>query len=268
MSKLKNAPVFLTAAQVTHNTVLAMDDFIADLQEGFRKLGYSDYQEIKLKRFELATEAAGNFQLKSDNAKQHVFCNPERSECFVVEPTRIYFCVTQYDVFEVFCNQFKQGLSLLHEKISLAYSESVSMRMLDAILPAEGQSLALFLVPELCGLPNRVTKPGWSALHSGQESTFEKKSQLPLHKLAVRTFIYHGELALPPDILTLRLKLPSKFSGINAVHAVLDCDAAVEERSEQFDIDGIIGRLRALKDDLRELFLMSVTSDALEEWGK
>ena len=259
MPKLKNAPVFFTAAQVTHNPVLSLDDFVPRLQEAFRAIGFSGYQGYVQTRFELVAEP-GDVQVKTNDAKQHVFSNFPNTACFVVETNRFFYCVTDYDVFDTFRLVFMSGLTILNTVLKLDFYERVSMRLLDAVVPKEN-TLRFYLIPELLGLPNRVSQAGWAALHSGQESTFKTNN----HQLAARTLIHHGKLALPPDIDVFNLQLPAKFRGINSVHAVLDCDAMVASRNK-FDVDQIAGHLRALKDDLRTLFEMSVTASALEEW--
>jgi uncharacterized protein (TIGR04255 family) len=260
MPKLKNAPVFFTAAQVTHNPVLSVDGFVTGLQETFRGIGFSGYQEYMQRRFELVARDAA-FQLKTEDTKQHVFSNFNRTACFVVEASRIFYCVTEYDVFEVFRKEFERGLQIVSAALKLEYYERVSMRLLDAVIPNDN-NLAVYLVPELLGLPNRISHNGWAALRSGQESTFETSS----HQLALRTFIHHGSLALPPDIQVFDLQLPLKFREINSIHAVLDCDAMLQCRNK-FNVNEIAGHLRALKDDLGALFEMSVTAKALKEWN-
>ena len=264
MPKLKNAPVFFTAAQVTHNPVLALDGFVtSSLQEAFRVIGFSGYREHVQRRFELAgTEASGEVQVKIDDAKQHVFSNFNSTACFVVEPSRVFYCVTEYDVFDAFKKEFMGGLQIVNAALKLDFYERVSMRLLDAVVPKQGSSLGDYLVTELLGLPNRISQNDWAAQHSGQESTIKAKN----HQLTVRTLIHNGGLALPPDIQVFNLQLPTKFRNINSTHAVLDCDAMIERR-HKFDIDQIAGHLRALKDDLRTLFEISVTANALTEWN-
>lgn len=262
MPKLKNAPVFLTAAQVTHNPVLALESFLPNLQERFRALGFPDYQLRQQQRFALSSELGDELQVKVDVSKQYAFSNFERTACFIVEPARIFFCVTNYDVFTVFRQQFIDGLELVHSVIKLDYFENVSMRMLDAIVP-DSRNLGFFLVPELLGLPNRIAEPSWSVLHSGQESAFRSKS----HQLKARTFIHNGRLALPPDIQMIKLALLPKFNGVDAVHAVLDSDATLQCR-EPFDVQKIGNSLLGLKNDLKLLFDISVTDAAKEEWNK
>ena len=262
MPKLKNAPVFLTAAQVTHNPVLALESFVTSLQEAFRVAGFSNYREHTQRRFELDAEALGGVQVKSEDAKQYVYSNFNRTACFIVESSRIFYCVTDYDVFEGFKHEFMRGLQIINSVLKLEYYERVSMRLRDAVVPKQDSDLAAYLVTELLGLPNRMRQNGWGVQLSGQESTFKTKN----HQLTMRTLIHNGSLALPPDIQVFNLQLPSKFKGINSTHAVLDCDAMIEGR-DKFDIQQIAGHLRALKDDLRTLFEMSVTENALKEWN-
>lgn len=260
--KLANAPVFLTAAQVRHNPVLALNDYAAALQEQFRKIGFSDYKVRIQTGFAIDMSGPAGLQVKTENSHQHSYLNRAGSAGFVLENSRLYFQVTEYDVFDSFRDDFLKGLDLLHATVTLEYIDSVSMRLLDAIVPVDGEELSLYLAKELLGIGQVLDEPTWQLTHSAAEATIST----PEHRIVVRTLARNGKLAVPPDLNIEGMKIMPRFSDIEGVHAILDTDCLHESRSD-FDVAKISSRLRLLKDDLRSTFQSAVTKHALGAWS-
>lgn len=261
-AKLANAPVFLTAVQVRHNPVLALDDYAKALQEQFRKIGYPDYKVRVQSEFEIDVSTPSGMKVKSQESRQHSYLNRAGSACFVLENSRLYFQVTEYDVFDTFRDEFLKGLGLLHSIVTLDYVDSVSMRLLDAIVPAEKEDLSAYMAKELLGIGEVLEDPTWGIMHSASEATIRTSE----HRVIVRTLARHGKLSVPPDLNIQGMQLTPRFSEVNGVHAILDSDCAFESRSN-FDLADISSRLRLLKDDLRTTFQAAVTKYALDRWS-
>lgn len=260
--KLANAPVFLTAAQVRHNPILALDDYAAALQEQFRKIGFPDYKVRVQSGFEIDVSSPSGLQVKSQESRQHSYLNRTGSACFVLENSRLYFQVTDYDVFGTFRDAFLDGLGLLNSIVTLDYIDSVSMRLLDAIAPGSEEELSAYMVKELLGIGEMLDKPDWKLTHSATETTIQTSE----HRVVVRTLARHGKLSIPPDLNIQGMQIMSRFSEIDGVHAILDTDCIFESRRD-FDLSEISSRLRLLKDDLRTTFQAAVTEHALDRWS-
>lgn len=260
--KLRNAPVFLTAAQIRHNPILSFDGYAAPLQEQFRKMGYPDYRVRAQPGFEVDVSSSSGIQVKAQETRQHSYLNRSGSACFVLENSRLYFQVTEYDVFDTFRSEVVRGLELLHSVVALDYIDSVSMRLLDAIVPSEHEDLSDYVAKELLGIGKVLDDATWRIIHSA----FEANIRTPEHKIVVRTLARRGKLATPPDLNIEGMKLMPRFAEINSVHVVLDTDCVYEQR-DPFDVSNVSRRLRLLKDDLRTTFHAAVTKDALARWS-
>ncbi|KAF1694206.1 hypothetical protein CSC62_12090 [Pseudoxanthomonas jiangsuensis] len=261
-AKLANAPVFLTAAQVRHNPILAVDSYAAALQEQFRKIGFTDYKVRVQAGFEIDVSNPLVPVVKQQESRQHSYINRTGSACFVLENSRLFFQVSDYDIFDTFRDDFLKGLDLLHSTVTLDYVDSVSMRLLDAIVPDKGEELANYLAKELLGIGQVLEQPNWGVSHSASESVL----QTPEHKIFVRTLARHGKLSVPPDLNIAGMNMMPRFSAIEGVHLILDTDCAFESRTD-FDLPEISSRLRLLKDDLRTTFQAAVTTHALDRWS-
>lgn len=260
--KLSNAPVFLTAAQVRHNPILALDSYAAALQEQFRKFGFSDYKARVQSEFELDVSNPAGLKVKTQESRQHSFLNRAGNACFVLDSSRLYFQVTDYDVFETFRDQFLRGLDVLHSLVTLDYIDSVSMRLLDAIVPDSTEALSSYVVKELLGISEVLDQPHWAIAHSATETVIKT----PEHRVVVRSLARLGKVAVPPDLNIEGMKIMPRFSVVDGVHALLDTDCVFENRMD-FDQSEISNRLRLLKDDLRTTFHAAVTKHARDRWS-
>jgi uncharacterized protein (TIGR04255 family) len=260
--KLANAPVFLTAAQVKFNPILSFEDYAPALQEKFRKIGFPDYKARVQAGFEINISAPSAVKVSPQETRQHSFLNRDGSACFVIENSRIYFQVTEYNVFETFRDQFIQGLELVHAMVSLDFVDGVSMRLLDAIVPPAEESLSDFLVQELLGIGEALNQDTWAINHSATEASIKT----PEHTIVIRTLMRYGKISVPPDLNIAGLNLNPRFLAVEGVHAVLDTDCIFSQR-EGYDASLIAARLRLLKDDLRTIFESAVKAHAIEFWS-
>ena len=260
--KLANAPVFLTAAQARHNPILSLEDYAVPLQEQFRKMGFPDYKVRVQSGFEIDISNSVGAKVKSQETRQHSYLNRAGRAGFVLENSRLYFQVTEYDVFDVFRTEFLKGLELLHSVVTLDYIDALSMRLLDAVSPSEDESLSNYLAKELLGVGEVLEQETWRITHNASETSITT----PEHKIVFRALARNGKLSVPPDLNILGMKLMPRFSSIEGVHAVLDTDCVYDTR-EAFDLDIVSTRLRLLKDDLRTTFQAVVTDHALNSWS-
>lgn len=257
---LNRAPVYFAAAQVRHNPVAAITNdpaIRARIQEAFRALGYSDQQELK--QGILLEVAGANVQL--DQAPQLLCMNAAKTSAIVVQNDRYWLQTTHYLDFEAFKTAFLNGLQALHEVVKLDYVDAVSMRMLDAIVPNDGETLQQYLPPELLGLDDWAEKRNWRLVHQGAEHVFLTEN----HRVIFRCVRRPGEIGFPPDSVPVGMELLDRHKEIQRAHAVLDTDVALEQRHE-IDVDLVGQQLIAVKKDLSQCFENVVLPYALEQW--
>lgn len=267
--KMKSAPVYFTIAQVRHNPILSMGNYLPQIQERMRKAGYPDFERrvtIALNLVAAAPNAESNHPKESmpsaQQVERYVFFNADRTRNFLVEAGALSFQTTDYGSFETFSEEFFEGMTIVHDVVSLAYAERVGIRYLDAVVPKEGEKgLPKYLIPQVLGLaktlPDKI-----NVTLSFTETHFQARTG----RVLARTIIQNGPLGFPLDLQPVGMALASKFAGVKGVHAILDTDASYEVRQD-FDMAKLLECLKGLHDDIRVAFDATVTPHALKTWN-
>jgi len=266
-TKMTNAPVYFTLAQVRHNPVLSLDSYVPGIQESLRKAGYPDFQRAMVVAFNLGNLApavggdAKHEQPPQLRFERLTFSNMERTRGFILDQNSLSFQSTDYDTFESFSGAFLMGLGIVHQAVSLGFSERVGIRYLDAVVPEGGEKeLQKYLVPEVLGLASRLGDEV-SVLHSFSETQI----RTPVGNVLSRAIIQNGSLGFPPDLQPIGLEVADRFKKISGVHAIIDTDGSSEAR-EPFDLNTLKGKLQALHDEIIKVFEATVTAHALNFW--
>ncbi|MBE9061009.1 TIGR04255 family protein [cf. Phormidesmis sp. LEGE 11477] len=257
--KMNLAPVFYTLAQVQFNPIAQMSVYVDRVQEHLRRNGFPDFREENL--FELAIRRLDEPQ-PDVRPQKHVrwsFTNTQRTEGYLLLSNALVFHTTKYDTFTKFLEKTILGLNLIHETVELAYVEKIGLRYLDAIVPAEDDTLQQYLNPSLMGFS---ANPEGCLGHSYTETV----TGIAGGNLSVRAVITDGSLALSPDLTPLQLELQPRFKEVNRRNAVLDADYCVVKRSN-FDLVEIQEQLTRSHDIITETFKISVTDYARERWA-
>lgn len=259
-TKLANAPVYLTLAQVKFNHLLALEKYAVDIQESFRGLGYPDYRKAIVQTFDLnlAGPTEGQVVPVAPTA-QYIFCNIEKTLGFNLQQDSITYFATDYDVFESFSDTLLQGLEIVHSAVGgLSYTDRVGVRYLDAVYPEPHEKLADYLQPPVLGLFDKI---GGQLSHS----FFETSNRVGPTGIVARVIVQPGKIAVPPDLQPLPLVIAKKFQEIDGIHATLDNDGAIESRS-RYDASILRTNLFAIHDEIEKVFKMTVTPYALQKW--
>ena len=262
--KMTHAPVYYVIAQVRHNPVLSLSAYAAEIQERMRKVGFPDYRPGKKHIFSLMmqpNEVAALPQPHATESERHEFMSRDGTRGFIVEQDAFSFHTTEYDVFATFSKDFFTGLEIVHNALSLDFTERLGIRYLDAVVPLLGESeLKDYLAPGVLGLAARLPSEVLIAM-----SMSETHIQLPDAYLLSRTLIQNGPLGFPMDLAGQGLQVPARFQSVNGVHAIIDTDASQNERLP-FEIERLGERLDALHTSIRMAFDASVTEQALAKW--
>ncbi|MFM9967824.1 MAG: TIGR04255 family protein [Burkholderiales bacterium] len=265
-TKMTNAPVYFTLAQVRHNPILSLDSFVPGIQESLRKVGYPDFHRDMAVVFNLgnlAPAVGGDMQKQPEplRLERFTFSNMERTRGFILDQNSLSFQSTDYDTFESFSGAFLMGMEIVHKEISFGFSERVGIRYLDAVIPEGGEKeLKKYLVQEVLGLANRLGEDA-RVLHSFSETQIRTL----VGNVLSRTIIQNGSLGFPPDLQPIGLEVADHFKKIGGVHAIIDTDGSFEGR-EPFDPGALRGRLHALHDEITKVFQATVTEHALNNW--
>jgi uncharacterized protein (TIGR04255 family) len=264
-TKMKQAPVYFTIVQVRHNPILQIGNYAPDIQERMRKAGYPDYRPGKTLVINfLSNSTDGDLSSQgpvTETIERHLFLNRDGTCGFVVEQNALSFQTTEYDTFETFSENFFVGLEIVHQCISLDYSERIGIRYLDAVVPTGGEAeLQKYLAPGVLGIADRLPNDVPVVL-----SLSETHISMPDAKLLSRTLIQNGRLGFPIDLANQGLEVPQRFQQVDGVHAIIDTDASQDGR-EAFDLVRLQERLDMLHSKIRMTFDASVTEHALNIW--
>jgi uncharacterized protein (TIGR04255 family) len=266
--KWAHAPVYCVLAQVRHNPVWQLADYIPRIQDALRQLGYPDARtEVNaLVHLPLPPSEPGApvAPPRIEQVARLVCGDRDRTHVFLVNPDRVTYCTSEYDTFERFRDDFLTGLASVKEELKLEYIDQVSVRYLDAVVPPNGEAgLSEYLVPQVLGLTPHITDRVTIQL---AECVIQFHTEERIEVIA-RTRSQGGPVILPPDLQNIALKVADRFTSVNAVHAILDTDALYRER-QPFDTQALRTLMRKLRNAVGVAFDATVTPAARATWRK
>lgn len=256
---LKNPPVYFTVAQVRFNMLLKLADYLPSIQEGLRKAGFPAFTHHTTMALQFSIQE-GKPVPQPVSQDQYLFANSEQTHCFVLGQDTLTFQSTNYGTFEVFSKAFLKGLELVHEVVTLDFTDRVGLRYLDQVSPKAGESLESYIVPEAQGIGARL---GGEPMHSLSETLIA----FGRVKLLARSVVQDKGLAFPPDLFPQEMQVQTRFAQVTGRHAILDTDGFVEGR-ELFSLTEVQTRLQEIHDVIGSAFKSTVTDHALATWDE
>jgi uncharacterized protein (TIGR04255 family) len=259
--KMTHAPVYFAIVQARFNPILALDSYAPQIQERFRKHGFPDAQKSVLATLNLNLSApteGSTPQVPVAQTARYTFYNMDRTSGFILDQGAVSFQTTEYDVFETFSHEFRQGLQAVHDAVDLSYTDRIGFRYLDAVFPKANESLGDYLNPSVLGLTERFQE---SVVHSFSETNLRSANVT----VVARVIIQDGEVGFPPDLLPNVLRVAERFRALRGRHAILDTDGSFEGR-EAFNLDRIGDHLNEIHDESAKTFHATVTPNALRVW--
>jgi uncharacterized protein (TIGR04255 family) len=259
--KMTHAPVYFAIVQARFNPILALDSYVPQIQERFRKEGFPDVQKgvLATLNLNLAAPAEGSTpQVPVAQSTRYTFCNMDRTAGFILDQGALSFQTTEYEIFETFSGGFRRGLQAVHEAVDLSYTDRIGYRYLDAVFARANESLEDYLNPSVIGLAEKFRD---SVVHSFSETNLRSANI----NVVARVIIQDGEVGFPPDLLPNILRLAERFRVLRGRHAILDTDGSFEGR-EPFSLDRIADHLNAIHDEVAKTFNATVTQNALKVW--
>lgn len=262
-TKLNNAPVYYTVAQVRFNPVLELDGYVPAIQSKMREAHFPDYKKEVFQQLVLPFDGTGKGQMAAPTVtpqSRYLFGDIDGRSLFLLETNALSFQTTNYDTFEPFSQTLLKGLSILHDALRLDFVERIGLRYLDAVQPIQdGETLRDFLVPEVLGLSLR--REGQL-----QHSVSETIASTAAGQLVSRVLIRHGRVGLPMELSGLAPSIAPRFTQREGLHAIVDTDASFGSR-DVFDLSKIEARLEALHGEIDKAFRATVTEYALASWA-
>lgn len=256
---LKKPPVYLTLAQVRFNPILKLVDYVPTIQESFRQAGYPDFEHQRLIVIHVSMQDGQPTPVPAEQDRFQ-FGNVERTHVFVLDRQSLTLQSTNYGQFESFSACFLKGLEIIHEALSLAFTERIGLRYLDRIMPQEGETVDQYLAGAVHGLGSQL---GGEPVYSFVEAL----NEVGRIKLMSRVAIQDGPLAFPSDIQLGNMAVAERFASYTGKCAILDNDGFLEGR-EAFSASAVADHLRVIHKVIGEAFRATVTSYALSAWDE
>lgn len=260
-TRLSRAPVCFTLAQMRFNPMLTMEPLLPGLQEAFRLAGFPDYVQTEVRTLEVSTASDGTHQLSTTTITRLMYRNKGETAAILLDPGALTFELTDYPDFDAFSATFLKALEIVHQHRPIEYCDRLGIRMLDAVQADEGTSLEQYLVPQTMGL-GFLAPEGLEHQQTLTESLFEQGPRA----LLVRAVRVPNGLAVPPDLVPLRLKLRQRFVDFRGDTVMLDCDSSNSSRSD-YSPEATMTELAELKAALSRSFKALVTPYAIEKWA-
>lgn len=256
---LKNPPVYLTLAQVRFNPILKLVDFLPNIQESFRHAGYPDFEHQQVISIQVSMQD-GQQTPKPVPQDRFQFGNVDKTHLFILDGQSLTLQSTNYGQFETFSACFLKGLGIVHQAVTLAFTERIGLRYLDRVMPKEGETIEQYLVGQVHGMTSRI---GGRPVYSFTEALNEIENI----KLMSRVAIQDGPLAFPPDLQPRNMAVAEKFMSYIGKGAILDNDGFVEGR-EAFSTKAVLAHLDAIHKVIGIAFRATATPYAFTSWDK
>lgn len=262
-TKLSNAPVYYTVAQVQFNPVLDLDSYVPAIQSKMREAHFPDFKKEVFQRLDFPVLGTAQGQMippTMTTQARYLFGDIAGETAFLLEANALTLQTTAYDTFETFSALLMTALGVLHAVLRLDFVERIGLRYLDAIQPLkDGETLRDFLVSEVLGLSLR----GHGQL---QQSISETVVVTAAGQLVSRVIVRKGQIGLPMELSGVTLAIAPRFTQHQGVHAIVDTDASFVHR-EAFEPSRVEARLTALHDEIDASFKATVTDHARASWA-
>lgn len=258
-TKMHNAPVYFTIAQVQFNPILDIEHYIPSIQAKMRELHFPDYSREIFQEM-LFPFAGAQAAPSIANQLRFRFGDIEGWQGFMLEQNKLSFYTTQYDTFETFSALVMQGLGILHQIIQLDFVERIGLRYLDAVQPQTADELlSAYLAPEVLGLSHKMSG---ELVHTISETLAQTKAG----HLLTRIVILNGKVGLPPELADFTSKIQPRFTTRAGLHAIIDTDGFRKQR-EAFMLEKIASNLDTLHEEIKSVFNQTVTEHAQATWA-
>ncbi len=263
-TKMSNAPVYYALAQAQFNPVTAMDKYINEIQDVFRRNGYTLFETHEVKQLQFFA-APGESLAEPQLIPTHtwLFSKADRTAGYILNKSSLIYHTTHYETSEAFIPPLLKGLTAIHNVVTLDHLSRLGLRYLDAVLPKTDEKVEQYLVDGLHGLNFGATQR-----YSLIESVFETDTGplLPKGTLVARVHRATSQLGFPPDMIPNGLVAMQRFENTGVIpHAIIDTDHFVEGIMD-LDFDKVNEQYVNLHSTIKEAFNQIITNHAKETW--
>jgi uncharacterized protein (TIGR04255 family) len=250
------SPLIVALAQVRMTPILSLETYIPKLQDLLRA---SDFPRLITRKTKMTRhDAMGKVEVV--DSTDWVFSDKAGHFSLVVGEQSLSLVTSAYTTYEDFAERMERCLGLVHDVVKISGIERLGLRYVDLIEPSPEKPLSYFLDPcvlglSLEGLGTRITSFSQTVIETS-----------PNRKLALRVTERPGGLVIPPDLLSLQLKL-RKPNALNQPFGILDIDHYAEyPETDDYETSTVIENLCELHDAVDQAFRKATTENAKLDW--
>ena len=257
----RNQPLRLVLCQVRISPVQTMADYMAPIQEEFRRQGFPIERQGKVQQLMITPTG-----LQQTEQMRWEYRSKDETRSILVFPDAVVVQTTAYERFEKFAEDLRLALGTVltkteNDKLGLVHR--IGLRYVDLVAPRDGEDYRLYLQNGLHGLATEAFKPG-TARTVVQTMGATDVGGTP-GGFIVRVTQNDQGLELPPDLLGDAPTLARKAQPGKLV-AHVDMDHFVEGNFDA-KVEWVVEKAYQLHDHIIETFHEHViTSHARKVW--
>lgn len=252
---LPQSPLVFVLGAVQFDPVLAIEEYIPNIQESLRKRGFPKVRTRMLPHRIVKTEDS---KLIAEAKKQWEFHDSANRTSILVDQDVVAVQTTEYSTYEGLHELFELALTKVADHLEVNEVLRCGLRYIDVVdCPADGK-IANWIQPELLGMPGFEgfeRKIG----HSTTELEGPGGSMV-----RIRASLLPEGVILPPDLIPCELEFTMNPLR-EKPFVMLDLDH-FSQNHFAYDRQTTLDHLSILHDGVDLAFRNSVTAHALEQW--
>lgn len=253
--RLSKAPLVYALCQVRFSPILKMAEMVPDIQETLRDR-YDEFDEERLAGIQVSAKAQAVIQGET----RWRFESAGRRSGYILQNSSFVFHTTAYVDFDEFVPEVVRGFKLVAGIAKIQRLHRVGLRYIDLIEGDEKNPAESYLHPQLRGFGAELKGV------TENISQYVITGSTAIGQLVLRTTRGRHEVALPPDLLPLALKVARK-PKIGQISFFLDTDHFVERSETPIASEELETVLRDLKAPISSAFKKAITDKAVAAWS-
>jgi uncharacterized protein (TIGR04255 family) len=252
--RLSRAPLVYALCQIRFSPILKMGDLVADIQERLRER-YEGFDEENLTGIQISAKGPPVVQAEV----RWRFESTDRRSGYVLQNSSLVFHTTRYDDFDTFVPEVMRGFETVADIAKIQRIQRIGLRYVDLIEGDEKTPADKLVHKELCGFSTQlqdVTETISQYIFSGSTN---------IGQLVLRATRGRHDLALPPDLLPLALKVV-RMPNSARTSVFLDTDHFVEKPDAPIPASDLQKVVRELKVPISGAFKKAITDEAVKAW--
>lgn len=256
--KLHEDPLALVLCQVRFSRIRKMPEFLPEIQDRLRKVGFPEDASAPIQRIQLEPGKPPVFS----SIRHEEFRSKDEAWGVAITEDMLVLATTQYDRYRGFAERLEAALTIVDEVAGLQQGSitRVGLRYIDVIVPKPGESWRHYLQPSLHGPASPVFEGGEPLLG------MEFHGQTHNGRLTIRiTQNDQGQL-VPPGTLVKPMAFRQKDLGTQLL-TLIDSDHYVEGQWD-FSMVELLDTVDELHMGINTVFFDNLVSEhALNAWG-